>query len=258
MTQSEAIEAGGQELSGVERDRIIRKIKRCLALGESSNRNESEMAIRQAQAMMRTYRLSEADVHASNVHSDTRDTGLKRVSEWQRYLATAAAEAFGCKLFSRRSYGLVGVKFIFVGVMPAAELAAYAYDALLAQLKAQRKEFMAKRASQSNHRGVGDDFCVAWVYAVHEKIRQFARDNPVQGTQHHALVLIKSRDDAAIDAWVAKEFKKVEKGRPRTKTERDREALMLGRQAGERATINQAVQGATDSQLALTMRAGKE
>lgn len=55
MAKSVAVEAGGQGLDGSERERVIRKIKRCLALGESSNPNEAEMAMRQAQALMRTY-----------------------------------------------------------------------------------------------------------------------------------------------------------------------------------------------------------
>ena len=41
MAKSVAVEAGGQGLDGSERERVIRKIKRCLALGESSNRRVS-------------------------------------------------------------------------------------------------------------------------------------------------------------------------------------------------------------------------
>ena len=90
MAKSVAVEAGGQGLDGSERERVIRKIKRCLALGESSNPNEAEMAMRQAQALMRTYRLSEADLDADAVNSEQRDTGLVRLSEWQRMLAFSA------------------------------------------------------------------------------------------------------------------------------------------------------------------------
>ena len=48
-------------------ERVIRKIKRCLALSKSSNENEAATAMRQAQALMREYRLTELDVRLSDV-----------------------------------------------------------------------------------------------------------------------------------------------------------------------------------------------
>jgi len=39
-------------------ERAIRKIKHCLALAQSANENEAATALRQAQALMREYRLS--------------------------------------------------------------------------------------------------------------------------------------------------------------------------------------------------------
>jgi hypothetical protein len=48
-------------------ERVIRKIKRCLALSKSSNENEAATAMHQAQALMREYRLTELDVRLSDV-----------------------------------------------------------------------------------------------------------------------------------------------------------------------------------------------
>jgi len=48
-------------------ERIIRKIKRCLALSQSSNENEAATAMRQAQSLMYEYRLTEMDVRLSEV-----------------------------------------------------------------------------------------------------------------------------------------------------------------------------------------------
>lgn len=251
MTQSKAVEAGGAGLQGSERERVLRKIKRCLALSQSSNQNEADMAMRQAQAMMREYRLSEADVHASEVNKESRDTGLKRLPEWQRDLGFVAAKAFGCKFFTQPSFGgLVNVRFLFIGVMPAAELAAYAYDTLLVQAHAARKAFKSKRAKTS--RKVADDFCIAWVYAVSQKVEQFARDNPVSGTKANALVVVQSKEEAAIDAWVAAEFDKVTERKGRHRDDYDRGALLHGRAAGEKATINQAMTGNDKAALMLT------
>lgn len=247
MTQSIALEAGAPELEGSERERVIRKIKRCLALGESSNQNEADMAMRQAQAMMRSYRLTEADVHADSVGCDTRDTGLIRMADWQRGLANAAAKAFGCKMLMQRYTG-GPVTFMFVGVMPAAELAAYAYDALLGQIKTARKRFQDEYKTT---RRMADDFCLAWVYVVESKVTKFAQDNPVQGVQANALVLVEQQEKAAINAWIERQHGEVKKRKQAQREGYNMAAIQLGRRAGEQANINQAVAGARGDSLVL-------
>jgi hypothetical protein len=236
MAKSVAVEEGGQGLDGSERERVIRKIKRCLALGESSNPNEAEMAMRQAQALMRTYRLSEADLDADAVNSEQRDTGLVRLSEWQRMLASAAAKAFGCRLLMSHVRG-GPVQFSFVGMMPAAELAAYAYDALLVQIKAARKALQAKYKVT---RKQSDDFCHGWVYAVLAKIDKFSEDNTISASQEHALMVIEQKESAAIDAWIASRHGDIGT-RAQAKREFDKSAAYHGFQMGQNAKIHQPV-----------------
>lgn len=240
MTQSIAVESGGSDLAGSERERIIRKIKRCLALGESANQNEAEMAMRQAQAMMRSYRLSEADIHAESVACTELCTGLIRMSDWQRGLGNATAQAFNCKMLMRHCTGRP-VKFMFIGVMPAAELAAYAYDSLLVQVKAARKKFQEQNGAT---RRAADDFCLAWVYSVKTKVVKFAQEFPVQTTQANALVLVEKQEHAAIDAWIARQDGEVKTRKPAKRDDYDTTAIQLGRQAGEQAVINQGVPSA--------------
>ena len=248
MAKSVAVEEGGQGLDGSERERVIRKIKRCLALGESSNPNEAEMAMRQAQALMRTYRLSEADLDADAVNSEQRDTGLVRLSEWQRMLASAAAKAFGCRLLMSHVRG-GPVQFSFVGMMPAAELAAYAYDALLVQIKAARKALQAKYKVT---RKQSDDFCHGWVYAVLAKIDKFSEDNTISASQEHALMVIEQKESAAIDAWIASRHGDIGT-RAQAKREFDKRAACHGFQMGQNAKIHQPVASgaAGDRQLLL-------
>lgn len=243
--QSKAVQAGASDLKGQERERVIRKIKRCLALGESSNRNEAEMALRQAQNMMRAYRLSEADVHATAVGFDVRETGLKRMSDWQRSLANAAASAFGCKLLIRHFPGWP-YAFEFIGVMPAAELAAYAYDSLLVQVKKARKQFQAQHLAS---RRAADDFCMAWVHAVSQQVRQFARDNPLSGTQANALVLVEQQESAAIDAWIQNRHGEVQTSKLNKRNFSSAAAVNAGLLAGAKAQLHQAVHSRDGQQL---------
>lgn len=55
-------------------ERVIRKIKRCLALSQSASENEAATAMRQAQALMRAHQLTETDVHLSDVGNLNRPT----------------------------------------------------------------------------------------------------------------------------------------------------------------------------------------
>ena len=51
-----------QQIEEKKLERVIRKIKHCLALAQSANENEAATALRQAQALMREHRLTDMDV----------------------------------------------------------------------------------------------------------------------------------------------------------------------------------------------------
>lgn len=245
MSQSQAIESNVSHLSESERESVMRKIKRCLALGSSSNPTEAETAMRQAQALMRKYRLREIDIEVDSVRSELRSTGLSRLAGWQRDLAGTCATAFNCQLIT--SYRKREDKtFMFIGVMPSAELAAYAYDSLLQQVKAARKQFTSKYKVS---RRQADDFCIAWVLAVYQKVASFAQDNPTQtASESGALMVVESREKAAIDAWIDRTFNNVKERKPQTRHV-DAYAFAHGKQAGAAANIHQAVHGQAGGQL---------
>lgn len=84
-------------------ERVIRKIKRCLALAYRSNETEAATAMRKAQALMREYRLTEIDVHLSDVGEvESECSRAIRRPTWDRHLGSIAGEAFGVRSFSHR------------------------------------------------------------------------------------------------------------------------------------------------------------
>lgn len=86
-------------------ERVIRKIKRCLALSQSSNENEAATAMRQAQSLMREYRLTEMDIRLSDVGEvESEMSRVKRRPTWDRHLSSIIGQAFGVRPFSRRSW----------------------------------------------------------------------------------------------------------------------------------------------------------
>lgn len=248
---SEAMEPGqgGEQLQESERERVIRKIKRCLALGKSANANEAETALRQARAMMDKYRLSETDIELSEVGAEARATGKFRLSKWQRYLAETAAKMFRCELLTAHYVG-GSYTFTFVGVMPAAELAAYAYDALYEQLQAARKAYQREQRGRGG-KVSGDDFAIAWVHAVRKKIEAFAEANTWDEGQSKALVVVEGKERQAIANWVRAKYENAKPAKEWSPKIKDANAVRAGWAAGQEAQLNQAMHGRAEGPLTL-------
>lgn len=148
-------------------ERVIRKIKRCLALSKSSNENEAATAMRQAQALMREYRLTELDVRLSDVsEAQSEKSRANRRPTWDRHLSSIVAQLFGVRHLSYqhwcRSASRRVDRAIFVGVTPAQQIAMYAYEALLAKLTLVRREYVAMVRSGQRRSAYVDDSSPAW------------------------------------------------------------------------------------------------
>lgn len=51
----------------MDKEKVLDKIKKCLALGKSANEHEAAQALKQAQALMPKYEISDADVALSDI-----------------------------------------------------------------------------------------------------------------------------------------------------------------------------------------------
>ncbi|MNH13824.1 hypothetical protein D3C76_268170 [compost metagenome] len=246
-------------------ERVIRKIKRCLALSKSSNENEAATAMRQAQALMREYRLTELDVRLSDVSEvESEKSRANRRPTWDRHLSSIVAQVFGvrplsCRHWCESSRRRVD-RALFVGVSPAPQIAMYAYEALLVKLTLARREYVAlvrsgKRRSAYSPETAGDHFALAWVSAVHGKIHELLPrgDEDTALTRHsdgRDLVAVEAQDNALIEQYLAGQ--EIGKARKVPKVELDLDAQIAGLLAGQRVELNPglATGGATQLQLA--------
>ncbi|WP_449432309.1 DUF2786 domain-containing protein [Pseudomonas putida] len=232
-------------------ERVIRKIKRCLALAESSNENEAATAMRQAQSLMREYRLTEMDVRLSDVGEiESTMARLRRRPTWDRQLGAIIAEAFGVRPFSNRSWseaeGRLYERALFIGVTPAPQIAMYAYEALLAKLTQARREYVSqvragKRRSAYSPDTAGDHFALAWVSAVHGKIHELVpRGEEDQALGQHSngrdLVTVEAQDKALIEQYLS--GMEIGKARKAREFELDLNAQIAGLLAGQRVELN--------------------
>lgn len=243
-------------------ERVIRKIKRCLALSKSSNENEAATAMRQAQALMREYRLTELDVHLSNVGEvESGVARAKRRPTWDRQLSSIVANAFGCKPLSRqhwcRTTSKVVDRAVFVGVNPAPQIAMYAYETLLAKLALARREYVArvragKQYSRYSPETAGDHFALAWVSAVHHKVHDLVprgeEDLAIgQNSSGRDLIAVAAQDKALIEQFLSGH--EIGKARKSREIELDLNAQIAGLLAGSRVELNAGLAAGGECQL---------
>lgn len=157
-------------------EKILQKIKKCLALAQSSNANEAAVALGQAQKLMAEYGVEMADIEILDVveESTKKEKAMSR-NEWDMHLVNTIAQAFNCKPLL--SGGWNGTCWTFIGVGASPEIAAYTYQVLKRQLMKSRKEYMdtaLKRIIRKNKIRRADVFCEAWVATIYRSIKAFA------------------------------------------------------------------------------------
>lgn len=168
----------------MDRETAIAKIKKCLALAQSSNANEAASAMRQAQKLMEMHGLNGIDVELSDVSEKSTEAHSNMLPAWEMLLAQVVATAFGCthyinhglkKQFMAAPKRTTG--YVFVGVNPSSDIAAYAFRVLQRQCVADRLAHVReqnKRLKSSTRSGRGDAFALAWVRAVASMVQDFA------------------------------------------------------------------------------------
>lgn len=227
------------------REKILSKIKKCMALSASSNEHEAAAALRQARKLMEEHNISELDVEASAAEERQAKAGAKRSpSNWETGLASKIASAFGCDIIFSTGFFRDCGSWHFIGCGTAPEIAAYAYQVLYRQAIKARSHHISerlKRCKTATKTRRADLFCDGWVQAVTGKISAYA------GTDQQA---------AAIAAYTASKYPALTTGNVRDRNadrklnDADYGDLVQGHLAGKSAELNRGV-GANAAPLAL-------
>lgn len=246
-------------------ERVIRKIKRCLALSQSANEHEAATAMRQAQALMREHQLTETDVHLSDVgESESSHSRATRRPQWDRGLSSTVADVFGCESLQRTHWCPIKERrverAVFVGVAPANEIALYAYESLLAKVTQGRKDYIAAvragiHRSDYTPETAGDHFAMGWVGQVYRKMLQLVPkgETDEQLPQHSSgteLMAVQARSSTLIAEYL--ESKKVGKARKTPKMELDLTAQIAGMLAGQKVELHAGLASGGEGQPLLS------
>lgn len=252
-----------QQIDEKKLERAIRKIKHCLALAQSANENEAATALRQAQALMREYRLTEMDVKLSDVGEvESQFARVERLPTWERNLSGAVSSVFGCTALYGRQYceekDRILARVSFVGVTPAQHIALYAFEALLTKVKYARKKYVAAvragvHRSSYSAETAGDHFALAWVNEVYGKLIALVpkgEDDAPTASEGRDIIAVEAQDKALINEYLAN--KGVGKARKARDVDIDLNAQIAGMLAGRSVELHPGIGRGGDDHLALS------
>lgn len=166
-------------------DKILSKIKKCLALSESPEPAEAAAALRQAQKLMEIHGVSITDVAKFEIGeaSVKSKVSVSKIKDWELSLISLVAKSFGCQLMwtkgnSRGSGSEVFGRFVLVGLKHQTELAGYTCEVLQRKLIKARAGFLNRPDIEWQSRNVktreADGFCHGWVRAIAKTVHEFS------------------------------------------------------------------------------------
>lgn len=218
-----------------DRDDILDKIRKCMALARSGSEHEAAAALRQAQKLMELHQVSQAEMLAVGVReSKVKSGATARPASWESDLAAHVAAAFGCKLIFSPSWNQAW--WVFIGLPPANEVAAYSLEVLLRQALKARREFIdgalkrtKKRAKKTRR---ADLFSDGWVRTA---CAQVCALTPQDGAAEaiRAYMQLKHPDLGQLAT--------TDRNAGRNWSDKDLDDFAAGRSAGRDAQLHQGV-----------------
>ena len=216
----------------MNKEKVLDKIKKCLALSKSANEHEAAQALKQAQALMEKYEVNAVDIALSEVSEQGADRRMAfKLADWQWSIANMIADIFGCQSYQR------GKTMMFYGIGNRAEISAYAFDVVYRQISADRRKFLKNcRARKPAHRTyLADQFCNGWIVGAWEIVKKFEMSDEEKAVmdryakkEHSDIVEAKTRDAKSSNLQGSK---------------MEYEALAQGMESGKQVQLHHAMNG---------------
>lgn len=214
--------------NSANRKALLAKIRKCLALGKSSNEAEAAAALAKARALMDAYGLTAEDVELSEIGEEiAKGNRSRRPPQWENILCLTVRRALGVEVV----LGDPGERHYF-GRGAAPQIAAYAFAVLFRQLKAARAEYVRtrlKRCTVARKRQRADVFCQAWASVVYTQIKRLMPERTT---------------DEAVGKFIARRFGNlitVEARNASTKGGRLSQDYWAGHDQGRKVELHNAV-----------------
>jgi hypothetical protein len=127
---------------------IIKKIRKLLALANSSNEHEAALAASHAQRLLSEHNLAMADVEAKQRprSADKIETSVaKTLPKWVRNLSVGVCSAFDCRAIHHPTQG----KMTFIGVGADVQVASYTFAYLDKTVRKLCSNYMKQHVNDS-------------------------------------------------------------------------------------------------------------
>lgn len=178
-------------LNESEMQRVLRRLRKVLALANSSNPGEAAAALQQAKTIMDRYGIDAVDAEATAVTEATVSSSRAEVPVWESILLSVVRNSLGVQVVRETYHKRAGYRrpragITFIGEGPKAQIAAYAFDVLRKKLaksmKESTQELIAKAMPGACPPGTTyrltakqrNAYAYGWCASVHNKVSQLA------------------------------------------------------------------------------------
>lgn len=220
-----------------EKDKIIDKVKKLLALSKSSNEHEAGLALENANKLLMKHNLEMADIDEVSLSDIIEENDLilgKRIMSWKIDLLNAVMRLNGCQILMHRVRN--GNKRISaIGKKHNIEVSIFMYDYLIKTMDRTLKEKQKDDVIDPFSYRMG--FCSAISRKVNEILQERERNKNDFNDACTALVVL---DKALVNQFMNEKYKNIKEEKSKT-SYKDRMSFMQGHIAGENTGLNSQV-----------------
>lgn len=181
--------------------KIVEKVQKLLALSESCNEHEAELAMLKAQELLIKHKLSMQEVKDFKIHNSIIKEKRSKITftkaKWKAHLARLIGDNFGCyHFFKTKNTNTI----VFFGREEDVEVCnivlEYAVDCIDNSIKKLQYKY---RKDGLSVKGLGNDYAIGFIEGLREQFEEQKKKH-----QEWGLVLVKDKE--VVEEYEQKEF----------------------------------------------------
>lgn len=222
--------------------KVLIKIEKLLALGESSNVHEAEAALQKASSLIEKYHLQQLlSPSNSSYVVGVIEVGKKQIATYKRHICRILQDFFFVRVVLSRAYNphtnTVQKTIEMLGSKENVAIAEYCYFFLENRLELLWKEFQQR--TRSSGRTQKNSFYLGVVLGFFQKLQDQnkKREKTAVEPQRNALLLV---EDRRLDAFVQMHFPRMRKSSS-SGSRVDADVYKKGMEAGRTITFTEGV-----------------
>ena len=235
----------------VTREARIEKIQMLLALGQSDNPHESEVALAKAQQMMLAHKISANEVEAHKaqqenpMHKIIFRSPRKRRTMQDTYVIWLLNDFFGIK--SVYCNYPSAIQYTFMGRKSDVEMAEYLYHFITRYFQVSWEAFCVANPKQGAGRRKDNKSFFLGCYRGIKSILSESKKKIYQDTQEKGLIIVD--DDRALSAYMHECFPRLRSISEGPINNYSMDASSAGYEAGRKFSVTQGVSAGTTRNL---------